>query len=84
MMLRPKKIDPLFSVERPYIKNMCAYSLFIGNMAHIVFFSVSKFTNRLHCIAHPSYDEILSELDNDLPTRDKLLDAKKSSKVSAF
>ena len=53
-------------------------------MPHIVFFSISKFTNKLHCIAHPSYDEILSELDDDLPTRDKLLDAKKSSKVSEF
>ena len=34
---RPKRIDLLFSVERPYIKNMCAYSLFIGNTLHIVF-----------------------------------------------
>jgi len=81
--VRPKKIDPLFSVERPYIKNMCAYSLFIGNIPHI-FFSISKFTNRLHCIAHPSYDEILSQRDDDPPTHDKLLDAKNSSKVSEF
>ena len=39
-LIRPKKIDPLFSVERPYIENMCAYSLFIGNMQHIVFFYI--------------------------------------------
>ena len=63
---------------------MCAYSLFIGNVPHIVFFSVSKSTNELHCIAHPSYDEILSELNDDLPTHDKLLDAKKLSKVTEF
>ena len=43
LLIRPKKIDPLFSVERPYIKNMCAYSLFIGNMPHIDFFT-PKFT----------------------------------------
>ena len=31
------KANPLFSVERPYIKEMCVYSLFIVNMQHIAF-----------------------------------------------
>ena len=47
--VRPKKIDPLFSVERPYIENMCAYSLFIGNMQHIVFFLYQNL--QIDCIA---------------------------------
>ena len=48
-LIRPKKIDPLFSVERPYIENMCAYSLFIGNMQHIVFFLYQNL--QIDCIA---------------------------------
>ena len=38
--VRPKEIDPLFSVDPPYIKHMCAYPLFIGNMPHIAFFHI--------------------------------------------
>ena len=34
---RQKKIDYLFSVERPLFKKMCALTFFIGNMPHIVF-----------------------------------------------
>ena len=35
--LGKKKIDYLFSVERPLFKEMCAFTFFIGNMPHIVF-----------------------------------------------
>ena len=47
-------------------------------------FPISKFTNRLHCIAHPLNNEILLRLDDNLTTHNKLLDAKQSSKFSTF
>ena len=47
---KAKKVDPLFSVERPYIKHMCAYSLYIWNLPHIVFFLYKNL--HIDCIAH--------------------------------
>ena len=47
--LRPKKIDYLFSVERPLFKKMCAFTFFMRNMPHIVFLlrKVRKMNSKL-------------------------------------
>ena len=42
--IRPKKDDPLFSVERPYFE-ICAHIPFLLEICLILYFSISKFKN---------------------------------------
>ena len=78
---RPKKLIFCLASSALTLK-ICVHIPFLLGICRILLFSLSKMAYRWHCIPAGDsdvdlYSEILSQLDNGLPTHDKLLGAKK-------